>query len=172
MDFSGTEASFIATTGTDPDDLCISALGGPATASGEGSTNADGPGYFGSGVPIELVALQLGAGFSDINLDIVISSGFNLSNGTNSGAGADFSVPLIPELDGATISFQGTSTVSSMNPVTGKMTVTTTGQIVATKTESVPGLSGWSVVLLAASMLGIGAIEVWRSRRRGVGIRV
>lgn len=166
VDFSGTEAAFIATSNSDPDDLCISALGGPATASGEGTTGADGPGYFGSGVPIELVPLELGAGFSASNLDIVVSSAFNLSNGVNSGAGADFTVPLIPELDGATISFQGTSIVSTVNPVTGEVTVSTTGQIIATKTLSVPMLSGWGVVLLAACLLGIGAIEVWRSRYR------
>ncbi len=73
------------------------------------------------------------------------------------------SVPVIPELNGATVRFEATSTVTTVNPITGTVTVTTTGQILAS--PGVPMLSGWLVLLLVASLLGAGAIQSGRSRR-------
>ena len=49
--------------------------------------------------------------------------------------------------------------------INGTVEVSTTGQIVATPVPSVPVLSSLGAVLLAAGMLGTGAIHFWRMRR-------
>jgi len=158
VDFSGTESSWLSTaqTGT----INIPVTSGPATVTATGSATASGPAMLGIGIPIELISLDLGASFSSSNLDILLSSIEPKQMGSD--FPATFTVPVVPELNGAAIQFQDTATVTTVNPGAGTFSATTTGNILATA-PAVPVLSGWRVLLLATALLGAGAIYSRRS---------
>ena len=104
VDFSGTESSWLSTSLTGTINIPVTA--GPATVTATGSATASGPALSGADIPTELIALSLGGSFSSSNLDVVLSSSGSYVSGDD--LGSTLSASLIPELNGSSISLQGT----------------------------------------------------------------
>lgn len=162
VDFSGTEADFLATSQNGTVNIPVSS--GPATVTATGTSTTTGPALVGTDIPIELVALSLGGSFSPTNLDIVSPSFTSLYvSGTDLGT-VSLTVPVIPELDGIAIEYEGTSTVTSVNPSSGTFTVTTTGSFLASP-NNIPTLSQSGLILLGLLFLLAMFLTI---RRRGL----
>lgn len=151
VDFSGTEASWLASSYTG--NLQVPVNAGPATVNAPwngtvaGATNSNFNGT--------VQSLDLGPGFSASNLDIVNGSSYDTDGTTNS-----WSSGVVPELNGATVDNVCTSNVTAVDPINGIVNASGNGTIFGTLV--IPVLSPLGMLLLSAGLLGLGVLLLRR----------
>ncbi len=156
VDFSGTEASFLATNYAGTANIPVTA--GPGVA---GATiNWSSSGAVNSTWTSNLSGVTLGPSFSASNLDVVVGSSFGFANNTPL-----WSSGVVPELNGATVDVNGTNQVTSVDPINGIVNVSGNGAIFATPAPAVPTLPEWGLILLGVGILGFGALLLLRRPR-------
>jgi hypothetical protein len=163
VDFSGTEASFLA--GTYTGSAHVPVTGGPAAVPVDGQGTSTGG--VNSTWDLHANPVELGPAFSGINLDVVIGQ---MPGGQASTT--NWNSAVVPELNGAslvTVGPSGSATVTNVDPIIGLVDVVCgSGVINATSGVAVPTVTEWGLIILTLGFIGI-ALMMLRRRQLEAG---
>lgn len=111
VEFHGSEAAFLASTYTGSTEF--STTSGPVATSTAGTLTVAGA-VNGTAVSKSHQSVDVGSGFSALNVDVVPGSSFS-----SFGVMPNFSSPVVPQLNGATVIMMGEFTITSVDAVNG-----------------------------------------------------
>jgi hypothetical protein len=155
VDFSGTEADFLATTYTGTGS--IPALAGPATVDMSGNVAAVGP-ALNTNFDYERRGLHLGPAFGANFFDVEVTIYPKLAVFPN------WSSAVVPELNGQQVIQSVEEQITAVDAVNGLMDVIFTGSILAQPPPPVPAATVWGIALLLTGLLGSAVIVFRRPR--------
>ena len=155
IDFDGTEADFLG--GFYVGTVHVPVDSGPATipVTGAGLSKST---LVVADWNFDVGPLELGPAFSESNLDVVVPSA-----GTSSATTDNWNSPLIPELNGLSVTVEADFTIVNFDLINGTVDTQSQGSIFA-PTVPILTLSTWGLLLLAAG-IGGAAVTVLRRRR-------
>jgi hypothetical protein len=158
VDFSGTEASWLANTYSGTTNTPVAA--GPAVVPVKTNLSALGS-ALSAPLEVEILPLDLGAGFGANFFDIVPSSTNEQSTIPS------WNSAVVPELNGRSVTGDYDFVITSVDPVLGIVDFNFAGTFFAEELLQVPTLAPVGLGLLAAALLGAALLASSRERDSG-----